>query len=53
MSDNTGPPTTASCITSGGTITFKTAIGIFNPGGYVAPTKNKGQKIAIDGVDVC
>ncbi len=42
----------ASCTTSGGTITFKTPIGVATPGGYVAPTKNKGQKIAISGVNL-
>jgi hypothetical protein len=47
--DNTGPAS-ASCTSSGGTITFKTPIGIVTPGGYVAPTKNKGQQIKVAGV---
>jgi len=43
---------TATCTSSGGTITFKTPIGIATAGGYVSPTKNKGQKIAIAGVNL-
>ena len=43
---------TATCTLSGGSIAFKTPIGIANPGGYVAPVKNKGQKITITGVAV-
>jgi hypothetical protein len=48
--DNTGAPATASCTSSGGTISFKTPIGIVTPGGYVAPTKNKGQQIKVAGI---
>jgi hypothetical protein len=50
--DATGAPATASCSLSGGTISFKVPIGIVTPGGYQAPTKNKGQKIKIDGVNL-
>ena len=48
--DNTLAPATASCTLSGGTLTFKTPIGIVSPGGYVAPTKNKGNQIKIAGI---
>lgn len=48
--DPTGAPATASCTTSGGTISFKVPIGIVTPGGYQAPTKNKGQQIKVAGV---
>jgi hypothetical protein len=50
--DPTAAPATASCTLSGGTISFKTPIGIETPGGYVAPLKNKGQKIKIAGVNL-
>ena len=48
--DTTGAPATASCTTSGGTLTFKHPIGLVTPGGYVAPTKNKGNQITVAGV---
>lgn len=50
--DNTGAPATASCTTSGGTLAFKVGIGIASPGGYTAPTKNKGNQIAVSGVNL-
>jgi len=50
--DPTVAPATANCTLSGGTISFHTPIGIVTAGGYVAPTKNKGQKIKIVGVNV-
>jgi hypothetical protein len=48
--DATGPPATASCTTSGGSLSFKVPIGIVTAGGYTAPTKNKGQQIKVAGV---
>jgi len=48
--DPTLAPATASCTSSGGTLTFKVPIGIVTPGGYVAPAKNKGNQIKIAGV---
>jgi hypothetical protein len=42
----------ATCTSTGGTISFKTAIGVANGSGYVYPTKNKGQKIKITGVNL-
>jgi hypothetical protein len=48
--DATLAPATASCTSSGGTLTFKVPIGIVTPGGYVAPAKNKGNQIKIAGV---
>ncbi|MBF6555268.1 MAG: hypothetical protein IVW52_03740 [Acidimicrobiales bacterium] len=50
--DPTAAPSTANCTLSGGTITFKTPIGIVTAGGYQAPLKNKGQKIKIAGVNL-
>lgn len=50
VSDPTGAPATASCTLSGGTLSFKVPIGIVTSGGYQAPTKNKGNKIAVAGV---
>ncbi|HEV3282512.1 MAG TPA: hypothetical protein VG032_12995 [Acidimicrobiales bacterium] len=40
---------TASCTSSGGTITFKVGIGLAG-GSYVFPTKNKGNQIKVAGV---
>ena len=48
--DSNGAPATASCTTNGGTLTFKTPIGIVTSGGYQAPAKNKGQQIKVAGV---
>jgi hypothetical protein len=48
--DPTLAPATASCTSSGGSLTFKVPIGIVTPGGYVAPAKNKGNQIKIAGV---
>jgi len=50
--DNTLAPATASCTLGGGTLTFKTPIGIPTAGGYVAPTKNKGNQIKIAGISL-
>jgi hypothetical protein len=50
VTDQTGAPATASCTTSGGTLTFKVPIGIVTAGGYQAPVKNKGQQIKVAGV---
>jgi hypothetical protein len=50
VTDETGAPATASCTSSGGSLTFKTAIGIVTAGGYTAPTKNKGNQITVAGV---
>jgi hypothetical protein len=50
VTDQTGAPATASCTTSGGTLTFKVPIGIVTTGGYQAPTKNKGNQIKVAGV---
>ena len=52
VTDPTGAPATASCTTSGGSLTFKTAIGIVTTGGYQAPTKNRGNQITVAGVSV-
>lgn len=48
--DNTGAPATASCTSSGGSLSFKVPIGIVTAGGYQAPTKNKGNQIKVTGV---
>jgi hypothetical protein len=48
--DPTLAPATASCTSSGGSLTFKVPIGIVTPGGYVAPAKNKGNQIKVAGV---
>lgn len=50
VSDPTGLPATASCTLSGGTLTFKYGIGL--GGAYVFPTKNKGNQIAVAGVNL-
>lgn len=42
----------ATCTLSGGTIAFHYGIGVAGVGTYVPPTKNKGQKIAISGVNL-
>ena len=42
----------ATCTTTGGTIGFHYGIGVAGVGTYTYPTKNKGQKIAITGVDL-
>jgi len=47
--DAVGAPATASCTTSGGTLTFKTPLGLAG-GSYVFPTKNKGNQITVAGV---
>src|ERR1700693_4949617 len=47
--DQTGPPATASCTSSGGTLTFKYPIGLAG-GSYVFPVKNKGNQIKVAGV---
>ena len=39
--DQTGPPATASCTLSGGTLTFKVPIGIVTAGGYQAPPRTR------------
>jgi hypothetical protein len=52
VTDTTGPPATASCTTSGGTLTFKVPIGIVTTGGYQAPVKNKGNQIKVAGVNL-
>jgi hypothetical protein len=52
VTDAVGAPATASCTVTGGSLTFKYAIGIQVPGGYAAPTKNKGNQIAVAGVDL-
>jgi hypothetical protein len=52
VTDTTGPPATASCTTSGGSLTFKIPIGIVTTGGYQAPVKNKGQQIKVAGVNL-
>ncbi len=44
--------TDATCTTSGGTIAFQFGIGVAGVGAYVPPTKNKGQKIKITGVNL-
>jgi len=49
VSDPTGAPATASCTLSGGTFTFKYAIGI-GGSGYVPPAKNKGNQIKVAGI---
>jgi hypothetical protein len=49
IKDTTGAPSTASCTTSGGTLTFKTPLGL-SGGTYVFPTKNKGNQITVAGV---
>jgi hypothetical protein len=48
--DTTGAPAAASCTTSGGTLTFKTPLGLAG-GSYVFPTKNKGNQITVAGVN--
>ena len=50
VTDSTDAPATASCTSSGGSLTFKTPIGIVTPGGYQAPLKNKGNQIKVAGV---
>lgn len=50
VEDMTGAPATASCNLSGGSLTFKTPLGIVTSGGYTAPVKNKGNKITVAGV---
>jgi hypothetical protein len=50
VTDAVGAPATASCTTSGGTLTFKTALGL-SGGTYVFPTKNKGNQITVSGVN--
>ena len=52
VTDSNGAPATASCTTSGGTISFKVPIGIVTAGGYQAPAKNKGQQIKVAGVNL-
>ena len=52
VTDTTDAPATASCTSSGGTLTFKTPIGLVTPGGYVAPVKNKGNQIKVAGVNL-
>jgi hypothetical protein len=47
-----GAPHTIGCNTTGGTLTFKTPIGIVTPGGYQAPTKNKGNQITLSGISL-
>jgi len=48
--DATLAPATASCTSNGGTLTLKTPIGIATPGGFVAPTKNKGNQFKLAGI---
>jgi hypothetical protein len=48
--DTNGAPATASCTTSGGSLSFKTPIGIVTTNGYQAPVKNKGNQITVAGV---
>ncbi len=52
VTDPTGAPATASCTSSGGTISFKTPLGIQTAGGYQPPTKNKGEKIKVTGINL-
>jgi hypothetical protein len=52
VTDVVTAPATASCTVSGGTLTFAHPIGIAVPGGYVPPAKNKGNKIAVAGVNL-
>ena len=52
VTDTVGAPATASCTTSGGTLTFKYGIGIQTVGGYQPPTKNKGNQITVAGINI-
>ncbi len=52
VTDTVGAPATASCTTSGGTLTFKYGIGIQTAGGYQPPTKNKGNQITVAGINI-
>jgi hypothetical protein len=47
--DAVGAPATASCTSSGGTLSFKYPVGI-SGSGYTPPAKNKGNQITVSGV---
>jgi hypothetical protein len=46
--DSVGAPATASCTSSGGTLTFKYPIGLGSA--YTPPAKNKGNQITVSGI---